>query len=69
MARKLDEFAEILKNARFGVAVWGGEGLDSLSIEMLHGLITDLNKTTRFSGLPLGAGCQCGRASCRPRAG
>src|ERR1700730_18073786 len=52
--RKLDEFAEVLKNARFGVAVWGGESLDSLSIEMLHGLIRDLNKTTRFSGLPLG---------------
>ena len=52
--RKLDEFAEVLKNARFGVAVWGGDLLDSLSIEMLHGLILDLNKTTRFSGLPLG---------------
>jgi formylmethanofuran dehydrogenase subunit B len=53
--QKLDEFAGVLKNARFGVAVWGGEGIDSLSIEMLHGLILDLNKTTRFSGLPLGA--------------
>jgi formylmethanofuran dehydrogenase subunit B len=52
--RKLDEFVEILKNARFGVAVWGGDSLDSLSIEMLHGLIRDLNRTTRFSGLPLG---------------
>ncbi len=52
--RKLDEFTEVLKNARFGVAVWGGDLLDSLSIEMLHGLIRDLNKTTRFSGLPLG---------------
>ncbi|MGH6821280.1 MAG: tungsten formylmethanofuran dehydrogenase, partial [Methylocella sp.] len=52
--RKLDEFAEVLKNARFGVAVWGGDSLDSLSIEMLHGLIRDLNRTTRFSGLPLG---------------
>jgi formylmethanofuran dehydrogenase subunit B len=52
--RKLDEFVEVLKNARFGVAVWGGDSLDGLSIEMLHGLIRDLNKTTRFSGLPLG---------------
>jgi formylmethanofuran dehydrogenase subunit B len=52
--RKLDEFVEVLKNARFGVAVWGGDSLDSLSIEMLHGLIRDLNRTTRFSGLPLG---------------
>ena len=45
----------VLKGARFGVAVWGGDELDSLSIEMLHGLILDLNKTTRFTGLPLGA--------------
>ncbi|MGA7383397.1 MAG: tungsten formylmethanofuran dehydrogenase [Methylocella sp.] len=52
--RKLDEFVEVLKHARFGVAVWGGDSLDSLSIEMLHGLIRDLNSATRFSGLPLG---------------
>jgi formylmethanofuran dehydrogenase subunit B len=52
---KLDEFADVLKKARFGVAVWGGDALDSLSVEMLHGLIRDLNKTTRFSGLPLGS--------------
>jgi formylmethanofuran dehydrogenase subunit B len=56
MLRKLDEFADTLKNAHFGVAVWGGDGLDSLSIEMLHGLILDLNNKTRFSGLPLGVG-------------
>jgi formylmethanofuran dehydrogenase subunit B len=52
--RKLDEFAEFLKKARFGVAVWGGDSLDALAIEMLHGLIRDLNRTTRFSGLTLG---------------
>jgi formylmethanofuran dehydrogenase subunit B len=52
---KLDIFAEVLKNARFGVAGWGGDSLDSLSIEMLQGLIRDLNKTTRFSSLPLGS--------------
>lgn len=51
---RLDEFSEILKKARFGVAVWGSGALDSLAIEMLHGLLRDLNKTTRFSGLPLG---------------
>ena len=46
----------VLKTPHFGVAVWGGDGLDSLSIEMLQGLVLDLNKTTRFSGLPLGVG-------------
>jgi formylmethanofuran dehydrogenase subunit B len=56
MLRKLDEFAELLTKARFGVAVWGGDEFDSLAIEMLHGLLRDLNKTTRFSGLPLGCG-------------
>ncbi len=53
--QKLDRAARILRNARFGVAVWGGASLDKLSIEMLQGLVLDLNKTTRFSGLALGA--------------
>jgi formylmethanofuran dehydrogenase subunit B len=52
---KFDQFADTLKSARFGVAVWGGGSLDSLAIEMLHGLLRDLNQKTRFSGLPLGA--------------
>lgn len=52
--RKLDEFAAVLKGARFGVAVWGGDEFDSLAVEMLHGLVLDLSKTTRFTGLPLG---------------
>lgn len=55
MRRKLDEFAGVLNKARFGVAVWSAGSLDSLSIEMLYGLICDLNKTGRFSGLPLGS--------------
>jgi formylmethanofuran dehydrogenase subunit B len=54
--RKLNPFAEVLKNARFGVAVWSTTSLDSLAIEMLHGLLRDLNEKTRFSGLPLGSG-------------
>ncbi len=52
---KFDQFADTLKSARFGVAVWSGGSLDSLAIEMLHGLLRDLNQKTRFSGLPLGA--------------
>jgi formylmethanofuran dehydrogenase subunit B len=56
LRRKLDQFAEVLNNARFGVAVWSTTSLDSLAIEMLHGLLRDLNEKTRFSGLPLGSG-------------
>ena len=39
--------------ARFGVAIWSAAALDTLAIEMLCGLIDDLNKKTRFAGLPL----------------
>jgi formylmethanofuran dehydrogenase subunit B len=53
--QELDRAAEILRRARFGVTVWGGTALDKLSVEMLQGLVLDLNKTTRFSGLALGA--------------
>ena len=47
--------ASELRAARFGVAVWSAAELDALTIEMLCGLIDDLNATTRFSGLPLPA--------------
>jgi formylmethanofuran dehydrogenase subunit B len=51
----LDTLAGIVKGARFGVAVWTAASLDALEIEMLHGLVRDLNDTTRFSTLPLPA--------------
>lgn len=53
-AKKLDAAAEALKSARFGVAVWSAAGLDSLMVEMLQGMITELNATTRFTGVPIG---------------
>lgn len=49
ITRKLTEIAEVLKAAHFGVAVWSAETVDPLSIEMLTGLVIDLNKNTRFS--------------------
>jgi formylmethanofuran dehydrogenase subunit B len=52
-AATLDELAGRLKSARFGVAVWSAASLDALTIEMLCGLVSDLNATTRFSSLPL----------------
>ncbi|PNG26128.1 tungsten formylmethanofuran dehydrogenase [Methylocella silvestris] len=51
---ELDAVAAILNKARFGVFVWGPRRLDRLCVEMATGLIIDLNKTTRFTGLPLG---------------
>jgi formylmethanofuran dehydrogenase subunit B len=51
----LDAIAGIVKGARFGVAVWTATSLGALEIEMLHGLVRDLNDTTRFSTLPLAA--------------
>jgi formylmethanofuran dehydrogenase subunit B len=50
---KLDRVAADLKAARFGVAIWSAAALDALTIEMLCGLLNDLNAETRFSGLPL----------------
>jgi formylmethanofuran dehydrogenase subunit B len=55
-ASKLDEVAAGLKGARYGVAIWSAAMLDPLAIEMLSGLVDDLNVTTRFAGLPLAPG-------------
>ena len=49
----LDAIAAALKGAKFGVAVWTAACLDALEIEMLNGLVRDLNESTRFSTLPL----------------
>lgn len=53
-SKVLDGLSNGLKAARFGVAVWSAATLDALTIEMMCGLINDLNATTRFSALPLG---------------
>jgi formylmethanofuran dehydrogenase subunit B len=52
----LDEVSTSLKASRFGVAIWQPETLDELTIEMMCGLVNDLNATTRFSTLPLPSG-------------
>jgi formylmethanofuran dehydrogenase subunit B len=51
----LDALVGVMKGARFGVAVWTAASLGALEIEMLNGLVRDLNETTRFSTLPLAA--------------
>jgi formylmethanofuran dehydrogenase subunit B len=55
-AKTLDALAADLQAARFGVAVWSAAELDCLAIEMLCGLVDDLNAHTRFTGLALPPG-------------
>ena len=55
-SKMLQQAATTLKEARFGAAIWSGAELDPLVIEMLCGLVDDLNATTRFSSLPLAPG-------------
>jgi formylmethanofuran dehydrogenase subunit B len=52
-AKSLGAVAGQLERARFGVALWSAVDIDTLVIEMLCGLVKDLNAKTRFSGLPL----------------
>ncbi len=54
-APEIDAISALLGSARFGVAIWSASALDALEIEMLNGLVRDLNKTSRFSSLPLAA--------------
>jgi formylmethanofuran dehydrogenase subunit B len=56
VSRPAAELATALQAARFGVALWSAASLDELTLEMLFGLIDDLNAATRFSGLPLAPG-------------
>ncbi len=51
--RSLEQLSRDLKASRFGVATWAVAHIDPLAIEMLCGLVDDLNATTRFSTLPL----------------
>lgn len=47
----VEELAERLRGAKFGVALWDAMELEPLAIEAIHGLVRDLNETTRFSTL------------------
>ncbi|MBM3653115.1 MAG: formylmethanofuran dehydrogenase [Alphaproteobacteria bacterium] len=51
----IDGLVETLRSARFGVFVWSASTLDPLAIEMMQGLVIDLNATTRFTGVHIGA--------------
>ena len=52
---EIDRLAGLMMTARFGVAVWSPAELDALTIEMLVGLIKDLNAETRWSGISVAA--------------
>lgn len=53
----LRKLADRLKAAKYGVIVWSATALDfphaELAIQSITGLVGDINKTTRCSGLPL----------------
>ncbi len=52
------ELAERMRGARYGVLVWAAAELDfphaDLAVQAASELVKDLNRTTRFAGLPLG---------------
>ena len=49
------EFATALAAARFPVFLFSGHGADGLALEMLQGLIADINRTSRAASLHLPA--------------
>jgi formylmethanofuran dehydrogenase subunit B len=54
-AQKHKSAVQQLKAAKYGVAVWQSGALDEPAVEMLMGLVRDLNQSSRFSALPLAA--------------
>jgi formylmethanofuran dehydrogenase subunit B len=55
---RFDALAATLRAARYGVAVWDAGELDfpaaELALRALYDLVADLNRHTRWAGLPLG---------------
>lgn len=49
----LDDVAETLSGALFGVAVYDPGDIGELAVDMLQGLVKDLNRATRFTSLAL----------------
>jgi formylmethanofuran dehydrogenase subunit B len=50
-----DDFARALGTAKFPVFLFSGHGADGLALEMLQGLIADINRKSRASALHLPA--------------
>ncbi|WP_206453129.1 hypothetical protein [Aurantimonas marina] len=51
--KRVGEIAAWLKGAGFGCAIFSPAAMDGLSVEMLAGLVFDLNAETRFTSLPV----------------
>jgi formylmethanofuran dehydrogenase subunit B len=54
--KAIAELAKLLEASRFGVAVWSARDLDALAVEMLCGIVADLNAHTRFTGFSIAPG-------------
>jgi formylmethanofuran dehydrogenase subunit B len=54
----LNGLADEMRKAKYGVVAWAAADLDQphgeLIVQSICGLVSDLNETTRFAGLPLG---------------
>ncbi|RWO56727.1 tungsten formylmethanofuran dehydrogenase [Mesorhizobium sp.] len=50
-----DDFAKALEAAHFPVFLFSGDATEGLALEMLQGLVSDLNRKSRASGLHLPA--------------
>lgn len=50
-----DDFARALGDAKFPVFLFSGHGADGLALEMLQGLVADINRKSRASALHLPA--------------
>lgn len=53
--KNADTFRKALMDAAYTVFLYSGAALDELAIEMLHGLVSDINRTRRASTLLLPA--------------
>jgi formylmethanofuran dehydrogenase subunit B len=55
---RLRQLSDLMRSARYGVIVWAAADLDfphaELTVQAIQRTLANLNRTTRFSGVPLG---------------
>jgi formylmethanofuran dehydrogenase subunit B len=52
----LEPVADLLRSARYAVIIWHAAQLDPLAVQMIAGLVDDVNAVTRCAGLAIPAG-------------